>query len=190
MATFIPAKTFRARCVWLLAILAACTVTLLPQTVHAKPDVSREYQIKAAFLFHLAQFVEWPSTVPANGAPFCIGVLGPNPFEDALDKITRGESINGRPIAVRYSRRIQDLENCQIIFIHRDERPRTDEILKKLSGQPILTVGDFDDFARDGGIINFYLKDNKVSFEINPSVAKRERLKISAQLLRLGKVVE
>lgn len=153
--------------------------------------VSREYQVKAAFLYNFVQFVEWPPNTFENAeSPFRIGILGEDPFGPALDQIVRGESIHGHRIEIVRSRHVQELEHCQMIFISRSDRGRLAEILQRLGGRQILTASEVPGFAARGGIINFYLEGNKVRFEINPSAARREGLKISSQLLNLGRIVE
>ena len=183
----------RAPRAWLSVFLwlAAVALSLAPEQIRAQGDVSKEYQVKAAFLFHFAQFVEWPAETFTNAdAPFRIGVLGGNPFAGALDEIVRGETIGSRKIIVQYSRRAADLKNCQIVFVSKTEATRLPRILKEFDGQNSLTVGECDGFASLGGVLNFYLEDDKVHFEINPDAAAREKLKISSQLFRLGKIVK
>lgn len=186
-------KTFRAQRAWLsiFLFLAAAALAFAPEKVRAQAEVPREYQIKAAFLFHFAQFVEWPSVNSTNADdPFVIGVLGENPFGGALDEIVKGETIGRRKITVQFSRRAEDLKNCQIVFVSKSEKTRLSRILKELNGRDILTVGECDGFAQLGGVMNFYLENDSVHFEINPAAAAREKLKISSQLFRLGKIVE
>ena len=152
---------------------------------------SREYQIKAAFLVNFMQFVSWPPTAFTNDqAPFRIGVLGEDPFGEALDQSVQGESVNHHKIVVQRARRIEDCKDCQMVFVSRSEEKNLPDILAKLDSSPILTVSETRGFARRGGIINFYLEGNKVRFEINATAAQRDKLKISAQLLKLGKLVE
>jgi hypothetical protein len=50
-------------------------------------------------------------------------------------------------------------------------------------------VGEADHFVQDGGMIGFFLDDNKVRFNINLDAAGRAKLKISARLLALAKTV-
>ncbi len=155
------------------------------------PAQSKEYQIKAAFLFNFAQFVNWPSgAFPGTNAPFCIGVLGDDPFSGALDATIQGETIDNHKIIVERSQNVADLKNCQMIFVSKSERKHVAEILSALDSKPILTVSEVDGFAERGGGINFYLAGTKVRFEINPGVAQSDGLKISAQLLSLGKIVQ
>jgi hypothetical protein len=152
---------------------------------------SREYQIKAAFLVNFMQFVTWPQSVFTNDdAPFYIGVLGDDPFGASLDQTVQGETVNHRKIIVQRLQRVEDCKDCQMVFVSRSEEKNLTVILAGLDSGPVLTVSEIRGFARQGGIINFYQEGNKVRFEINPTIAGRDKLKISAQLLNLGRIVE
>lgn len=151
---------------------------------------SKEYQLKAAFLFNFAQFVKWPSdSFTSADAPFYIGILGDDPFGVALEDTIQGETINNHKLRVVRGQNFDDLKDCQLIFICKSEGDHMAEILTKLDSKPILTVSDIGSFAQNGGIIDFYLQGGKVRFEINPDSAQRRGLKISSQLLTLGKIV-
>ena len=164
-----------------------CLLLFLPREAAAQ---TKEYQVKAAFLFNFAQFVEWPDgTYASTNVPFCIGVLGDDPFGAALDQIVQGESIGSHKLTVLHSRQVADFKNCQMIFISKSEKGHLAKILSALDSRPVLTVSEVDGFARSGGDINFYLDGTKVRFEINPTAAQNGGLKISSQLLSLGKIV-
>jgi hypothetical protein len=157
----------------------------------AQTAASREYQIKAAFLLNFAQFVEWPPARFASAEqPFSIGILGDDPFGPALEQTVQGETIHNHRLVIQRSPTIESLKDCQLIFVSRSEKGRVADILSKLDDRDILTVSEIEGFARRGGIINFYLEGNKVRFEINPVSAQRDGLKISSQLLSLGKIVK
>jgi hypothetical protein len=193
MQSLIQGKMFHAQRAWfsIFLCMAAGALTFAPEKIRAQSDVPKEYQIKAAFLFHFAQFVEWPSMDSTNANdPFVIGVLGENPFGGALDEIVKGETIGSHKIIVQYSRRAEDLKNCRIVFVSKSEKARLPRILEELKGKNLLTVGECSGFDQSGGVMNFYIEDDKVHFEINPDAAGREKLKISSQLFRLGKIVE
>jgi len=193
MQSLIQGKMFHAQRAWLsiFLCLAASVLVFAPEKIRAQSGVSTEYQIKAAFLFNFAQFVEWPSMDSTNADnPFVIGVLGENPFGGALDEIVKGETIGNRKIIVQHSSRVEDLKNCQIVFVCKSEKARLPRILEELKGKNLLTVGECSGFDQSGGVMNFYIEDDKVHFEINPDAAEREKLKISSQLFRLGKIVK
>jgi len=177
---------------FLFLLLLALTLNLLgPAVLHAQSSDSREYQIKAAFLFNFVQFVKWPGTsFNSPDAPFCICILGDDPFGSTLEETIRGETINNHRLTVVRGQRAEDLKDCQMIFVCRSEEGRVGEILSQLDSRPILTVSEFQSFVRAGGTIDFYLSDGKIRFEINPQSAQRCGLKISSQLMSLGKIVE
>jgi hypothetical protein len=151
----------------------------------------REYQIKAAFLVNFVQFVTWPSNAFADAdAPLRIAVLGADPFGGALDRAVRSAPPGPHKIVVTHCDKVADCKNCQMIFIARSEDKNQAAVLSQLDSQPILTVSESTGFAKRGGVINFFVENNKVRFEINPSAAQRDKLKISSQLLNLGKLVD
>jgi hypothetical protein len=177
---------FRAGLSVLLGLTAGA-LALAPQEAPAQLAVSKEYQVKAAFLFNFAQFVEWPSTAfTDSGTPICIGILGEDPFGTALDETVRGEIIQNRKLIVQRSRRVKDLRDCHLVFISKSETARVAGILADLDPAPVLTVSEMEGFAQHGGIINLYLAGNKVRFEINPDAARRKGLKMSSELLKLA----
>ncbi|MGA3205028.1 MAG: YfiR family protein [Bryobacteraceae bacterium] len=166
------------------AILSAIAVVLLairPAQVVAQDRL--EYQVKAAFLFNFLKFVEWP---PAAGdTPWVIGVLGHDPFGEVLDQTVKGKIVNGRPVQVRRFSRVGDVKDCNILFIGGADFGRIG--IPALPG--MLTVGEAPGFLKSGGIINFYIEDNRVHFEIRPTVARSAGLRVSSQLLKLGKTL-
>jgi YfiR/HmsC-like len=172
-----------------LPFLVMAGLAANPTEMEAQPPISKEYQIKAAFLFNFAQFVEWPATAFTNAdAPLCIGILGDDPFGPALEETLKDETIHDRKLTVLRSHHVEDLKACQMVFINQSEKDRIPEILGVLKSNT-LTVSETDGFARHGGSINFFRDGKKVRFEINPGAAQREGLKMSSQLLSLGKIV-
>jgi hypothetical protein len=147
-----------------------------------------EYEIKAAFLFNFMQFVEWPADASTNAeAPLLIGVLGEDPFGSMLEKTIQGETLHGRPLAIKRTQQITDLKDCHLIFICRNEKAHLTEILGALRGCPALTVSDVEPFCRHGGMIGLINEGGRIRFEINQAAAEQCKLKISSKLLRLGR---
>lgn len=148
---------------------------------------SSEYQVKAAFLYNFAKFVDWPAEAFGGNGTLMIGVVGDDPFGGALDQAINGKSIGGRSLTVRRLKWDQDLRSCQILYISSSERKHLPQIIQSLRGASVLTVGDMGQFNQQGGIINFILEASKVRFEINSRGADQARLKISSKLLALAK---
>jgi hypothetical protein len=174
---------------WVMALMLGLGVWLATGTAFAQ-EASKEYQVKAAFLYNFVQFVKWPPDAFSSAdAPLCIGILGDDPFAGALEDTVNGAKVDGHRLTVMHSHNIDDLRGCQLIFVTRSEEAQKDQILSAVASRPILTVSEMEQFAQNGGDIDFYLSNGKVRFEINPSAARRSGLKISSQLLALGRIV-
>ncbi len=146
-----------------------------------------EYQIKAAFIFNFARFVEWPANTFTNGlAPMVIGILGDDPFGNDLENTLRNKSVNEHPLQIEKFRSMTEITNCHILFISSSEKQRAPEIVKLLQSASVLTVSETEGFPEAGGMINFVKASNKVRFQINDSAARKAKLKISSKLLSLA----
>jgi hypothetical protein len=155
----------------------------------AQTGPSREYRVKAVFLFNFAQFVEWPPAAFAGAnSPIVIGVLGENPFGAYLDETVRAEKVDNRPLEVQRYRRVDEIKTCHVLFINRSEA-HLEQILSALKDRSILIVGDGDDFVERGGMIRLATTQNKIRLIISVEAAKAAKLTISSKLLRSADVV-
>ena len=153
-------------------------------------DQPTEYQVKAAYLYQFGKFVEWPEgTSSVSGNDFAICTLGGDPFGRALDETISGRSVQGRKVIARRLSNVNDVSDCNILFVGSSEQARMTDILKVVQGKGILTVGDKADFVLQGGMIQFQTEQNKVRFEINLPAVTRSNLKVSSQLLKVAKVI-
>jgi hypothetical protein len=168
----------------LALLLAAITGVLTPYATAAAPT---EYDIKAAFIYNFSKFVQWPTVDTSK--PFEIGLIGKDPFGSTLDETVRGKHVNGKKVVVRRFFRIEDIVDCDILFVASSEERNLERILKVLQSGPVLTVGDMDQFAERGGMINLVNAGNRVRFDINIEAIERAGLTASSQLLQLARIV-
>lgn len=171
--------------------LAACLgCGALPLRSHALPAAPTEHEVKAAFLYNFARFVEWPKEAWASpDQPFVVGVLGEDPFGETLDRTLAGKTVAERPIVVRRLSSSEGAHEVQILFVSSSEGPRLARILYALTDIPVLTVGEPSGFAEQGGMIGFRTEDRRIRFDINTERAQRAGLRISSQLLKLARIV-
>jgi hypothetical protein len=171
------------------ALLLALLLTLGTATSRAQP-VSREFALKAVFLFNFAQFTDWPTNAVENSdSPFVIGILGGDPFGALLDDAVRNEQVNGRKIIVRRFLRVEDVKTCHILFIAQSEARRLDKIITDLKGRPVLTVSDIENSAQPGVCVRFINEHNKIRLRINTDSLKEANLVMSSKLLRVAELV-
>lgn len=163
---------------------------MFPSHVHAGGGYS-EYELKAAYLLNFSKFVEWPNEEEAGETkPFCVGILGKDPFKRNMEKIVAGKTAKKRPIVIRRGNELSDVENCEIVFITTTDRRELERVIKILERDHALTVGESEQYMKAGGIIRFTLDKGKIRFEVNIDAAERAGLKISSKLLSLAKVVK
>ena len=183
-----PGPTVLPRC----AALAFALVALISSTgwrCAAQTGTAHEYAVKAGMLFHIIEYVEWPSGSPSTNAPVIqIGLMGQIPFAEALE-VLDGKTIQGRKLVVKRISAPQEATLCQVLFIGASEKPRITEIVGELKNRPILTVGEVEGFAEKGGMVNLVPGANRIIIEINRQVAGEAKLAFSSQLLKLAKLV-
>jgi hypothetical protein len=148
-----------------------------------------EYQIKAAMMINFIKFVEWPDDPNKSEELLVFGIIGEDKFGDTLNQI-QDRIVNGKLLTLRRFNSTQDLNQCQVVFVPESESYRINEILASLSGWPVLTIGETDNFTQLGGIIRFYIDENHVRFEINKTAAMQSKLKISAKLMEIARVID
>lgn len=180
-------KTLIATLACLLILASSSVGARLWAPPLAAAELSREYLIKAAFLYNFAKFTEWPAAAFATAdTPLAICVLGEDSFGAALDAID-GKEIKGRTVAVQRLADTTEAEACHVIFISASEQTRLAEILESLRDLPVLTVAEMPEFARTGGIINLKTnKEDRIRFDINVGRAQQAGLRVSSKLLNLA----
>jgi len=181
-------------------VVLALALSAAPILVQAQDDSALEYQIKAAFLYNFIKFVDWPKEkMPDSNEPIIIGIMGKDPFGDAFKPI-KDKPVKGKRVIVKRFKGLEELKEssekhpqietirgCHLLFICRSEKEMLEETINLVKDHSVLTVADSEGFLESGGIINFIMEEKKVRFEINVTAAKRAKLEIRSQLLRLAK---
>lgn len=175
-----------------LALLTALLLVVTAPLSYPQNGQPTEYQLKAAFLFNFAKFIDWPErSFEGPRSAFMICVIGQDPFGGALDEYL-AKTIDGRPVHLAHfpsEIALTEARRCQIAFISASEKAHFRAVIESLNGSSALLVGDADGFAASGGTIEFTLEDNHIRFAINPDAAQRADLKLSSKLLALAKIV-
>lgn len=171
------------------ALLILGLVSLISEVAYAQAQPT-EYQVKAAFIYNFAKFVEWPpSSFGSTTDPLRICVLGNNSLHADLQNIIAAKSIGSRPLQVR---RVEmfEIKGCHVLFVGLSESDRAQRALQAAQGASILTVGDMGGFLDLGGMINFIFDQNRIRFEVNLKAAQGARLQLSSKLLSLARSVQ
>jgi hypothetical protein len=147
----------------------------------------RELTIKAAYLFRLSLFVEWPAARLSltRSEPIFFCVAGDQSIAQALATVLADKSINAHKILVRSVHQRDDLSVCHLLYLPKDvQSPK--HYLTAAAPYPVLTIGETDVFYQQGGMILLFTKDNTIHFAINEQAGKKVGLDFRAQLLNLA----
>jgi len=168
------------------------TLLILGSTFSFAAEPSREYQVKAGFLYKFLLFAEWPEeTTAESGDTVVIGIIGKDSFGNAFAPV-EGEIIDGKKLTVRrFKENVSStaLEECHILFISSSLKKKTGKILKTVNEYPIITVSEVKGFTQSGGMINFVIKGKRVGFEINMTAAESAGIKFRSKLLRVAQQI-
>ncbi len=170
-----------------------CGMTLLCilfLTNPVKGEREREYKVKAAFLYNFAQFVTWPSNQSTKEErQFNLCLYGNSPIHRFLEESVQGKKLHNKEVFFLHLTSRKAIQTCHLLFIGTTRREWTAALRPTLRGKPILTIAEFDQFSKTGGMIQFFIEDKKVRFAINPDEVERGNLHISSKLLQLAKIV-
>jgi hypothetical protein len=158
--------------------------------VEARPGEPSEHELKAGYVYNFAKLVEWPASLAERWEPIVIGVLGNDEFARVLGRAVAGKTIDDRPLVVR---RLTGPDvtrcACRILFVAGRSTGVTPELVRLQNAESVLTIAEYPEFARRGGIVALTLRNNKVRLFVNVDAAERASLNISSRLLTLATIV-
>jgi len=169
---------------------ACCLVVLVALAWLGRPvrAQSLEDEVKAAFLYNFAKFVEWPADAfDSAEEPLTFCLVGRDPFGPALDELLAGEHVRERPLAVRRLDRVTRDDRCHILFVSPSEAQRFAALLRAVDRRRVLTVSDGLAFLEAGGHISFFLDASRVRFAVNQEATDAAEFKMSAKLLQVAR---
>ena len=183
------AKLRRGRCARFREVV--CVLVCLVFHATAAAQSAEVSQVKAAYLYNFAKYVEWPAD-ESGGAdkPTVICVVGDERTSDILDQVIVGRKANGRRLEARRPRTAGEFRACQILFIGFPDKAHIAPILRGLKDANTLVVGQSNQFLALGGMINLSEENGTIALEIDPKSAEASGLKISSRLLVVSRVVD
>lgn len=150
------------------------------RTVDETQPVS-DIQVKAAFIFNFAKFVQWP----ADSGPIVIGIVGDDALVLAVTRAVESRTIGGRTIVARRLLASDSPKGCHVLYISNLGDQDTAALLTTVQGG-VLTIGETPRFLRDGGMIRMFVEERRMRFQINRRQADAAGLQVSAQLFSLA----
>ncbi|MDX1341996.1 MAG: YfiR family protein [Reinekea sp.] len=145
--------------------------------------------IIAVFLYNFSNFIEWPSSAFQRNANLEICLLGKVDFADTMRNF-EGTPIRGHPLRIVATQDEQMvMGGCHILYVGIDRRADLQRFLKNLNHMFVLSVGENDNFIKDGGTINIVRTADQALFSIDLNKAVQNGLTVSSDLLELATVI-
>lgn len=167
-------------------IIGVIAFTWLP--IASQAEGPREDQVKAAFFYHFANFVEWPeATFNATDGHLRICVIGETRFDQSLETTLSHKNIGGHHFEIRRNPPKAEIQHCHMLYVPNTGKATIQTIRHYIDQKNVLTVGETLDFIRHGGMVHFFVEKQKMRFAINSHAIKLSNLKVSSKLLRLAK---
>jgi hypothetical protein len=165
-------------------------VLLFSALSQAQSPKADAYQVQAAYLYNFGKFVKWPAVAPSNqSGTFTICVLDGDPFGDTLQSTLAGESVGGKPVAIKRLPKAEDAVACHILFIGSAQGKDLRSILAAVDQASVLTVSDLPGFSKRGGMIQFVFQGDRIRFEINLESAEKSHLVFASELIKVAEAV-
>ena len=160
----------------------------------AQPAPDAEVQLEAAFLVNFVRFTQWPPPrFPSPASPYVLTVLGDNDVVDAVREVaTAAGEIQGRRIRVqqvsslRQANATDDLRRSHVVFVHGSAKVTPQQLLPRIDGASVLTVGQGQNFTRDGGMLGLARAGRRMEFTANVAAIQHSGLTVSAKVLKLA----
>lgn len=165
-------------------IVASCIV--LASVVSAVAQDVSAPALKAAFVYQMPKFIEWPTGFLSTGSAFSACILGDPSMADEFERITKGLDYNGHPIAVSRLSAGASVQGCHSLYLS-SGTPKIAALVADLQDRPVLTVSDIEGFTKLGGIAQLYFEGGRLRMFINVPGSQRVKLRVSSRLLQLSK---
>lgn len=147
---------------------------------------AQKEKYESLFIYNFTKYIKWPDNY--NPGKFTIGVLGNSEIYASLDAMvkSKGSTGSGATLEVVKYNNLNELAECNILFISEDAIENLTEAESITEGRPVLIITDTPGMASQGSIINFIEQDGKIKFELNESKAADRKLIVSSSLTSLA----
>ncbi len=174
----------------LVAALYPLLILAILQTASVLAATFKPVQVKAAFIYNLTNFVHWPIKAAKKvDLPFVIAVLSDEEMARNLQIITKDDRVQGRKIVVHSYSTVDEIEYCRVLFIGAAAKTPIRDILRRFHSKSILTIGDTDNFTRQGGMVGLVQRGRRIHIEINLEMAAGSGIRFDSKLLKVADIV-
>lgn len=165
----------------LFVCLAVGSAFVVPARAQSREDRS----VRAAYVFNLIKYVEWPR----RENELVIGFVGDAATGEVLETMLNGRTSDGRAVRVALSPSGAEMAQCSLLYVAQPDVKEMRKALERVEGTSVLTVGETDAFARAGGMVALVNSGDRIQIEVNLEAAQSAGIKISSRVLNLAVIV-
>lgn len=164
----------------LIVLVAGFT---LPSILHGQ---SLDPKFQAVFIYGVSRKIEWTG----SGSTFKIAVVGGSKtLVSELKKLAMAKTLNNKSVVVSPLSKVPTDQSYDIVFVAANDQGLLTQALQK-AGSGTLVASAYPSGLTDGSHLNFILKGNKITFELNKTAIGNTSLKISDELIALASLVK
>jgi hypothetical protein len=165
-------------------MIGLCCALVWHSAAHAQ--VRDERAVKAAFVYNLTRYVEWPQA----RKELLIGVIGDPQTGQVLKSVLEGKMSDSATIRVLLAPSDNELDQVAVLYVAGSSPNVIEEALRRARNKSALTIGETETFARAGGMVALVTVEDHVHIFVNLQASEAKDLKISSRLLNLASIVK
>ena len=154
--------------------------------VHAEPVIQPVDQLKTAYIYNFAKFIEMPSRSDDKTLRIC--QVGKDDLGGTLQALNQ-RIAQGREITVRKDVNPEQLQDCAVVFMGRTDVRGLSAIVRQIELFPLLFISDMPNAVEKGAHLGLVVSDDRVGFDVNLPLLQKSGIKASSQMLKLARSV-
>jgi len=170
----------------LFSYVALVGFVIMSLSAHASTD--EQYKVETAFIYQFTNYITWPPESEKDA--FVISVVGDSRLTRSLEELAKVKTVKDKKMVIHQITDSSQLKKSDIVVIGSSNEKLLEEISKKTKGMHALVISFNEGAATKGSMINFYLDEGRIRFEINRAALEAEKLQASSQLLKLARLVD
>ncbi len=173
---------------WL--ILAFAASYLVPSKLFCQdPAYYEPEQVEFALLVRVLSFAEWDNHEETDSPrPLHVGIYEDQNFLNTAFELVgkSGSTLNVQLHSIDADTPVKKLAKLDVLFFTNRNNRTLKKTLEKANELPILMVGKFDGFLREGGMLNLQRKRGKPTFEVHIGNSRKAGITFRSKLLKLA----
>jgi len=169
-----------------LALVGLLGVPAMDAQAEARQDDAARTSMVLSIVTGIINYTRWPRL--EGTLQICL--VGESDYFEISERLsTLIQSVIGASASLTALKNPEEegVLQCNLVYVGSVKEYDTRQLLSSISGQPILSIGEDQDFCSLGGMFCLDLDDPKgVTFSTNLDAVSRSKVRVNPQVLRLA----